>query len=107
MANMMKLMKQATAMQKNMEKMQAEMAEKTVEFSAGGGMVHVTAKCDTSIQSIKIDPKVVDPDDVEMLEDLVFSAVDGALKKAKETMGNEMAKLTKGLGLPAGMNLPF
>jgi hypothetical protein len=100
MANMMKMMKQAADMQKNMQKMQAEMAEKSVEFSAGGGAVTVIARGDISVQSIKIDPKVVDPEDVEMLEDLVLAGVDGALKKAQEMVNEEMSKLTKGLNIP-------
>ncbi len=107
MVNMMKLMKQASAMQKNMEKMQAELAEQTVEFSSGGGMVTATVKGDMSVQSVSIDPKVVDPDDVEMLEDLVTAAVDGAIKAAKEKSAEEMAKLTGGMGLPGGGGLPF
>ena len=100
MANMMKLMKQAASMQKNMQKLQEELAERTVEFTAGGGMVTATAKGDGSISSLKIDPKVVDPDDVEMLEDLVLAAVDGALTQAKEMAAEEMGKLTGGLGIP-------
>jgi len=100
MANMMKMMKQAADMQKNMQKMQEEMAEKTVEFSAGGGAVTVIARGDISVQSIKIDPKVVDPEDVEMLEDIVLAGVDGALKMAQEMVNEEMAKLTKGLNIP-------
>ena len=107
MANMMKLMKQAANMQKNMEKMQADLAQRSVEFSSGGGMVTAVARGDSTLESIKIDPKVVDPGDVEMLEDLVLSAVDGALTKAKEMVAEEMSKLTAGLGLPPGMNLPF
>ncbi len=107
MVNMMKLMKQAQSMQKNMEKAQAELAEKTVNFSSGGGMVTVVARGDSTIESIKIDPKVVDPDDVEMLEDLVLAAVDGAMNEAKELSQTEMGKLTQGMGLPPGMNLPF
>ena len=107
MANMMKLMKQAASMQKNMEKMQADLALRTVEFSSGGGMVNVIARGDATVDRIKIDPKVVDPNDVEMLEDLILSAVDGALKKSKEMVADEMSKLTAGLGLPPGMNLPF
>ena len=100
MANMMKMMKQAAAMQKNMQKMQEELAERTVEFSAGGGMVNVVAKGDITIQSIKIDPKVVDADDVEMLEDLVLAGVDGALKAAQEMVSTEMGKITAGMNLP-------
>lgn len=107
MANMMKMMKQAQAMQKNMEKMQAELAVREVEFSAGGGMVTARATCDGTLKGITIDPKVVDPDDVEMLEDLVFAAVEGALNTGRETMSEEMSKITKGLNLPGGMNLPF
>jgi nucleoid-associated protein EbfC len=107
MPNMMQLMKKAAAMQKNMEKTQEELAKKTVEFSSGGGMVTATARGDASIERIRIDPKVVVPDDVEMLEDLVLAAVDGALKAAKEMAAQEMSKLTAGLGLPPGMNLPF
>jgi DNA-binding YbaB/EbfC family protein len=100
MANMMKMLKQAAAMQKNMEKMQGELAERTVDFSAGGGMVTVTAKGDISIQRIIIDPKVVDPDDVEMLEDLVLAGVDGALKAAQDMVSTEMGKITQGMNLP-------
>ncbi len=106
MVNMMKLMKQASAMQKNMEKMQAELEEQTVEFSSGGGMVTVVARGNMTIESITIDPKVVDPDDVEMLQDLVLAAVDGATKAAKEMAAEEMAKITGGMGLPGG-GLPF
>lgn len=106
MVNMMKLMKQASEMQKNMEKMQAELAEKAVEFSSGGGMVTVVARGDMSIESITIDPKVVDPDDVEMLQDLILSAVDGATKAAKEMASEEMSKLTGGMGMPGG-GMPF
>ncbi len=105
MVNMMKLMKQASAMQKNMEKMQAELGEKTVEFSSGGGMVTVVAHGDMRIESVTIDPKVVDPDDVEMLQDLVLAAVDGALRAAKDMAAEEMGKVTGGMGMPGG--LPF
>ncbi len=105
--NMMKMMKQAASMQKKMQEMQAELADKTVEFSSGGGMVTVTATGDMKVASIKIDPKVVDSDDVEMLEDLVLAAVDGALLSAKEMAAEEMGKITSGLGLPPGMDLPI
>ncbi len=100
MVNMMKLMKQAASMQKNMEKVQAELAERTIEFSSGGGMVTAVARGDGSILSVRIDPKVVDPGDVEMLQDLVVAAVDGALKAAREMASEEMGKLTGGMGLP-------
>jgi nucleoid-associated protein EbfC len=100
MPNMMKLMKQAASMQKNLEKVQAELGTRTVEFSSGGGMVTAVARGDGTLAAIKIDPKVVDPTDVEMLQDMVLAAVDGALKAAKEMAAAEMAKLTAGLGIP-------
>jgi DNA-binding YbaB/EbfC family protein len=100
MVNMMKLMKQAASMQKNIEKLQAELAEKTVEFSSGGGMVTAMARGDGTLAGIRIDPKVVDPQDVEMLQDLVVAAVDGALRAAREMQQQEMARITAGMGLP-------
>lgn len=105
--NMMKMMKQAADLQKNMKKKQAELAKTEVQFTAGGGMVTAVASCDMKIKSIKINPDAVDPSDVEMLEDLVLAAVDGALGSAQETMSREMGKLTGDMGLPAGMDLPF
>ncbi len=105
--NMMKMMKQAADLQKNMKKKQKELGKTEVQFSAGGGMVTAVATCDMKIKSIKINPDAVDPSDVEMLEDLVLAAVDGALGSAQETMSTEMGKLTSGMGLPAGMDLPF
>ena len=105
--NMMKMMKQAADLQKNMKKKQAELAKTEVEFSAGGGMVTAVASCDMKLKSLKINPDAVDPADVEMLEDLVMAAVDGALNSAQETMSKEMGKITSGMGLPAGMDLPF
>jgi len=105
--NMMKMMKQAAELQKNMKKQQDKLAKTQVEFSAGGGMVSAVATCDLKIKSIKINPDAVDPDDVEMLEDLVFAAVDGVLSLAQETMNKEMGKLTSGMGLPGGAGLPF
>jgi nucleoid-associated protein EbfC len=103
MANMMKLMKQAATMQKDMARLQDELAAKTVEFSSGGGMVTATATGDGSLKAIKIDPRVIDPNEREMLEDLVFAAVDGAIKQSREMAAAEMSKVTAGLGLPPGM----
>lgn len=105
MVNMMKLMKQAASMQKDMEKIKENLAGQTVEFSSGGGMVTAVVRGDMSLENIKIDPKVVDPDDTEMLEDMVKAAIDGAMKEAKSMAAGEMSKLTGGLGLP-GMDLP-
>jgi len=104
---MMKMMKQAADLQKNMKKKQKELAKREVEFSAGGGMVTAVASCDMKLKSIKINPDAVDPSDVEMLEDLVMAAVDGVLTAAQDTMSKEMGQLTNGMGLPGGMDLPF
>ena len=100
MTNIMKMMKQAQAMQKNMQKVQEELANKTVEFSSGGGVVTAVATGDAAITKITIDPKVVDPDDVEMLEDLVLAAVEGAITAAREMAAEEMGKVTQGMNLP-------
>ena len=100
MVNMMKMMKQAAAMQKSLGKVQAELAERQVEFSSGGGMVTVTASGDGTIVAIRIDPKLVDPSDVDMLQDTVLAAVNGAIQTAKDMAAKEMSKLTAGLGIP-------
>ena len=105
--NMLKMMKQAADMQRKMEKIQADLAAQTVEFASGGGMVTAVARGDQSLERIRIDPKVVDPGDVEMLEDLVTAAVTGALQAAKEMAAREMSSLTAGLPIPPGMKLPF
>lgn len=94
------IMKQAQQMQQKMLKMQEEMAERTVEASVGGGMVTVVANGRSEIISVKIEPQAVDPDDIEMLEDLVLAGVNEALRKAQEMMANEMAKLTGGMKIP-------
>ncbi len=96
-------MKQAQQMQRQMAQLQEEIATKTVEGSSGGGVVKVVARGDQSIESIKIDPKAVDPDDVEMLEDLILTAVKSALNQAKELSNDEMGKLTGGMNLPGMM----
>ncbi|MEI8352733.1 MAG: YbaB/EbfC family nucleoid-associated protein [bacterium] len=98
--NVMKLMKQAQTMQKDMERVQAQLAEQRVEFTSGGGMVTATATGDGSIVAIRIDPKVINPEDKDLLEDLVLAAVDGAIKKSRETASSEMAKVTAGMGVP-------
>ncbi len=103
MVNMLKLVKQAQSMQKNIEKLQAELAERQFEFSAGGGIVTAVVKGDMNVVRITIKPEAVDPSDVGMLEDLVVTAVNGALQAARETMSTEMAKVTGGMG---GMGLP-
>lgn len=98
--NIQKLMKQAQQMQAGVTAKQEELAEQTVEASVGGGKVVVVATCAGDVQSIKIDPSVVDSEDVEFLEDLVLKGVQEAITKGKETAAAEMKKLTGGLGIP-------
>jgi DNA-binding YbaB/EbfC family protein len=98
--NIAKMLKQAQQMQANLAKTQAELAEKQFEASVGGGKVKVVANGGGEVLSIKIDPQVVDPQDVEMLEDLVLSGVKQAIEDAKKTAGAEMSKLTAGLNIP-------
>lgn len=103
--NIAKMMKQMQKMQQGMQSAQAELAVREVEASTGGGKVTVRANCAGDILSIKIAPEVVDPEDVEMLEDLVLSGVKQALEKGKAEMAAEMSKVTGGMGLPPGMGL--
>ena len=93
-------MKQAARMQQQMEQAQSDLASRTVEATSGGGAVKVTAKCDGSIASIKIDPQAVNPADVQLLEDMVLTAANQALGQAKEITNSEMGKITAGLSLP-------
>lgn len=98
--NMNNLMKQAQKLQKEMAQAQQELEEKEFEASVGGGAVVVKANGKKEVLSIKIKEEVVDSDDVEMLEDLVLSAVNEALKKADEETSNKMGKLTGGMNIP-------
>ncbi len=100
MKGMGNMMKQAQKLQSKMLKMQEELAEKTVETSAGGGMISVVANGRQQLVSITIDKEVVDPDDVEMLQDLILAAVNDALNKAQEMVAGEMGKLTGGFNIP-------
>jgi DNA-binding YbaB/EbfC family protein len=100
MKGMGQMMKQAQKLQSQMMKLQEELAEKTVESSSGGGMVTVVANGRQQIVSIQIENEVVDPDDVDMLQDLVLAAVNDALAKAQEMVSSEMGKLTGGLNIP-------
>jgi DNA-binding YbaB/EbfC family protein len=100
------IMRQAQKLQTQMAKVQEEMAEKTVEGSSGGGMVTVIASGKLEVVGVTIDPEVIDPDDIEMLQDLVVAAVNDALRKAQEMVSGEMGKLTGGLGINIpGLNL--
>ena len=97
--NMQNMMRQAQQMQHNIAKMQAELEEREVETSAGGGVVKVVVTGKKVLKSIEIAPEAVDPDDVEMLQDLVLAAVNEALEKAEEMVQTEMAKVTGGMNL--------
>lgn len=94
------LMKQAQKMQKDMLKSQEELAKKVVEATSGGGMVKVEMNGKNQVLSLKIDPEVVDPDDVEMLEDLIIAALNEAREKVEKTSETEMSKLTGGMKIP-------
>lgn len=100
------MMKQVQKMQAKMEEMQAELEGERVEGTAGGGMVKVVANGKQQIIEVKIEKEVVDPDDVEMLEDLVVAAVNQAQEKAQDLAAEKMSGLTGGLNIP-GLNLPF
>jgi DNA-binding YbaB/EbfC family protein len=98
--NMNSLMKQAQKFQQQMEDMQKDLGNKKFEASVGGGAVIAIANGKRQLVEVKIKPEVVDPDDVEMLEDLIMSACNEALKKAEDETSNEMGKLTGGLNMP-------
>ena len=102
--NIAKMMKQAQQMQSSMATVQAELAARTVEASVAG-KVHVTANGAGDVLSIRIDPSAVDPNDVEMLEDLVLTGVRQAIAKGREMASEEMKKVTAGMGLPPGLGL--
>ena len=97
------LMKQAQKMQQEMARMQEDLAAQEVEFSAGGGMVTVKMNGRQELLSIKVDRQVVDPADVDMLEDLIVAAVNGARQRAEELAKSKMGQLTSGLNLPPGL----
>ncbi|MFB5679242.1 YbaB/EbfC family nucleoid-associated protein [Paenibacillus terreus] len=100
MNNMNQMMKQVKKMQEQMLKAQEQLGEKTVEGTSGGGVVTVQANGHKKILSIAIKPEAVDPDDVEMLQDLVLTAVNDALTKADELANNDMSKFTGGMKIP-------
>ncbi len=105
-ASMGGMMKQLQKMQAKMEEIQNELEQTQVEGSAGGGMVKVIVNGKQDLLEIKIDPEVVDPEDIEMLQDLIVAAVNQARQKAQELQAEQMSALTGGLNIP-GMNLPF
>ncbi|MBI3876286.1 MAG: YbaB/EbfC family nucleoid-associated protein [Verrucomicrobia bacterium] len=103
MSSIGKLMKQAARMQQQMEKVQADLAARTVEATSGGGVVKVTARCDGTLAGVKIDPQAVNPADTELLQDLVLTAANNALAQAKQISTEEMGKVTQGMSLPGLM----
>lgn len=103
MGNMAGMMKKVQKLQSQMKTMQEDLKKRTVEVTAGGGAVKVVINGDKELQSLVIDKAAVDPEDVEMLQDLVMAAVNESIKKVDDMMAAEMGKLTSGLGLPPGM----
>ena len=103
MNNMNGMMKKMQKLQKQMQDMQEELKQKTVDVTAGGGAVKITMNGEKEVKGIVIDPAAVDPEDVEMLQDLLAAAFNEASKKVDEMMAAEMGKFTGGLGLPPGM----
>lgn len=101
--NMNNLMKQAQKMQKQMEDMQANLDSLEFEAKVGGGVVSAKVNGKKELVGVSIDPDAVDPDDVEMLEDLVVAAVNEALRKAEEEVSGQMSKLTGGMNMPGGL----
>ncbi|MGM0607765.1 MAG: YbaB/EbfC family nucleoid-associated protein [Candidatus Muiribacteriota bacterium] len=98
--NMNQLMKQAQKMQKEMAKAQEDLKDKEVEGSAGGGMVKVRITCDYEVKNVDIEQEVIDPDDKDMLQDLITAAFNDALNKVKETSESQMSKVTGGANIP-------
>ena len=107
MTNLGKMMKQAQEMQSRMAEMQAGLEAVEIDGAAGGGMVSATLTGKGELRRLKIDPALVDPHDIEVLEDLVIAAVNDAKAKVEAHVAEEMKKLTGGLQLPPGLELPF
>ncbi|AML51303.1 YbaB/EbfC family nucleoid-associated protein [Falsihalocynthiibacter sp. S25ZX9] len=107
MGDMAKMMKAAQEMQSKMAEMQDGLASITVVGESGAGLVKATATAKGELTGLDIDPKIFDPSEKEVVEDLILAAIKDAQAKASERSQSEMAKLTEGLGLPEGMKLPF
>ncbi|MDJ0969917.1 MAG: YbaB/EbfC family nucleoid-associated protein [Kiloniellales bacterium] len=107
MKNLGQMMKQAQEMQAKMAEMQQQLSESEMTGAAGGGMVQVTMSGKGELRAVKIDPKIVDPSEVEVLEDLIVAAAADAKAKVEAHVAEEMKKLTGGLNLPAGFQMPF
>ena len=104
--NMNQMLKQVQQMQAEMMKAQEQLKDEIVEASAGGGMVTVKVTGDLELREVKIDPEAVDPEDVELLQDMVLAAVNEALRSAQELAANKMGQAAGGLGGPGGLGLP-
>jgi DNA-binding YbaB/EbfC family protein len=100
MGNMANMMKKVQKLQADMAKLQEELKTRTLESTAGGGAIKIVVNGEKQIQSIKIDPAAADPQDIEMLEDMIMAAVNEALKKVDDMMAQEMGKLTGGMKIP-------
>jgi nucleoid-associated protein EbfC len=107
MKNIAGLMKQAAQMQKKMEELQAKMETLEIQGNAGAGMVSVTLNGKGDLKSVRIDPKLADPGEMEMLQDLIVAAHTDAKRRIEAANAEEMQKATGGLSLPPGMKLPF
>jgi nucleoid-associated protein EbfC len=107
MKNLGQMLKQAQQMQAKMAEMQAKLAEVEVAGAAGGGMVEVTLSGHGEMRKVKIDPSLLNPEEAEILEDLIVAAFNDARARVEMRMQEEMGKLTGGLNLPPGMKLPF
>lgn len=106
MTNIAQMMKQAQEMQQRLQEMQARMAQTEVEGQAGGGMVRITMTVRGEARKLKLDPKVINPSDAEMLEDLVVAAINDARAKSESVVAAETEKMLGGMGLPPGFKLP-
>ena len=107
MKNMQQLFKQAQAMQQKMQDAQNKLDDIIVDGNAGGNMIQVKMTCKGELKELKIDPSLIDVEEVEVLEDLVIAAVNDAKTKAQQKTEEEMSGVTGGMGLPGGMKLPF
>ncbi len=105
--NIQKMMQQAQAMQKKMQEAQEKLGAIEITGASGGGMVSITVTGKGETKKVKIDPKLIDPADPEMLEDLIVAACNDARRKMEEATSSEMAKVTGGMQLPPGMKMPF
>jgi DNA-binding YbaB/EbfC family protein len=100
MSSIGKLIKQAERIKLKLEEVQTQLAQRTVEATSGGGAVKVVARCNRTIESIKIDPQAINPQDAQLLEEMILTAVNNALEQAEKISNEEMGKVTSGLSLP-------